>query len=205
MQWEKGSISGVKHCPLVVPPGFVAAWSPRPSTPTPTACVSPSSRTAVWAPQASVPATALWLPARVSTPTSGHLLAAGGARGSPVIPRALEQGRWDAAASPAISACTAESCAWDEHLCDQGLCLRRGFVCDGFHDCADKSDEANCSLKHEGGPASACSPQPPPQPARAHGGGQWKAGEEERGDRARGEGYGLMPCVCVPLQSVGDH
>lgn len=43
-----------------------------------------------------------------------------------------------------------ESCAWDEHLCDQGLCLHLGFVCDGFHDCTDKSDEANCSLKHKG-------------------------------------------------------
>ncbi|XP_068850851.1 membrane frizzled-related protein [Aphelocoma coerulescens] len=50
-----------------------------------------------------------------------------------------------------------KSCAWDEHLCDQGLCLQPGFVCDGFHDCTDKSDEANCSLKHRecGGPLTA--------------------------------------------------
>ncbi|XP_030146972.4 membrane frizzled-related protein [Taeniopygia guttata] len=50
-----------------------------------------------------------------------------------------------------------KSCAWDEHLCDRGLCLQPGFVCDGFHDCGDRSDEANCSLKHKecGGPLTA--------------------------------------------------
>ncbi|XP_067418841.1 membrane frizzled-related protein [Emydura macquarii macquarii] len=42
-----------------------------------------------------------------------------------------------------------KSCAWDEFFCDQGLCLHPGVVCDGFHDCADMSDEANCSLKHK--------------------------------------------------------
>ncbi|XP_074929541.1 LOW QUALITY PROTEIN: membrane frizzled-related protein [Chelonoidis abingdonii] len=42
-----------------------------------------------------------------------------------------------------------KSCAWDEFFCDQGLCLDLGLVCDGFHDCTDKSDEANCSSRHK--------------------------------------------------------
>ncbi|XP_075765632.1 membrane frizzled-related protein isoform X2 [Pelodiscus sinensis] len=42
-----------------------------------------------------------------------------------------------------------KSCAWDEFFCDQGLCLLLGLVCNGFHDCADRSDEANCSLRHQ--------------------------------------------------------
>uniref|UniRef100_A0A452HB47 CUB domain-containing protein n=1 Tax=Gopherus agassizii TaxID=38772 RepID=A0A452HB47_9SAUR len=42
-----------------------------------------------------------------------------------------------------------KSCAWDEFFCDQGLCIHLGLVCDGFHDCTDKSDEANCSSRHK--------------------------------------------------------
>ncbi|KAJ1189868.1 hypothetical protein NDU88_006610 [Pleurodeles waltl] len=41
------------------------------------------------------------------------------------------------------------SCSWDEFLCDNRRCLLLGVICDGFHDCEDRSDEANCSLKHK--------------------------------------------------------
>ncbi|KAJ6650250.1 hypothetical protein lerEdw1_013465 [Lerista edwardsae] len=41
-----------------------------------------------------------------------------------------------------------KNCSWDELLCDQGLCLFSAFVCDGYPDCTDKRDEANCSQKH---------------------------------------------------------
>ncbi|CAI5795293.1 frizzled-related [Podarcis lilfordi] len=43
-----------------------------------------------------------------------------------------------------------KNCSWDEFLCDQGLCLHSAYVCDGYHDCHDKRDEANCSTKHKG-------------------------------------------------------
>ncbi|XP_017593853.1 PREDICTED: membrane frizzled-related protein [Corvus brachyrhynchos] len=82
------------------------------------------------------------------------------------------------AASPGVWL-RAESCAWDEHLCDQGLCLQPGFVCDGFHDCTDKSDEANCSLKHRGG-RDRPHLQPP---APAAPGGEWGGGGRREGDQ----------------------
>ncbi|KAM9660342.1 membrane frizzled-related protein [Trichechus inunguis] len=42
------------------------------------------------------------------------------------------------------------SCAHDEFPCDQLLCLLPNSVCDGFANCADGSDEANCSAEFPG-------------------------------------------------------
>ncbi|XP_021526874.1 membrane frizzled-related protein isoform X3 [Aotus nancymaae] len=42
------------------------------------------------------------------------------------------------------------SCAHDEFHCDQLICLLPDSVCDGFANCADGSDETNCSAKFSG-------------------------------------------------------
>ncbi|XP_037592669.1 membrane frizzled-related protein isoform X2 [Cebus imitator] len=42
------------------------------------------------------------------------------------------------------------SCAHDEFHCDQLICLLPDSVCDGFANCADGSDETNCSAKFLG-------------------------------------------------------
>uniref|UniRef100_A0A3B4F7E5 Uncharacterized protein n=1 Tax=Pundamilia nyererei TaxID=303518 RepID=A0A3B4F7E5_9CICH len=31
-----------------------------------------------------------------------------------------------------------------EHRCGDGRCVSRDWLCDGDHDCLDKSDELNC-------------------------------------------------------------
>lgn len=48
------------------------------------------------------------------------------------------------------------SCAHDEVPCDQLLCLLRDSMCDGVADCADGSDEDNCSARFSGtGPTAS--------------------------------------------------
>ncbi|KAF6333562.1 membrane frizzled-related protein [Rhinolophus ferrumequinum] len=42
------------------------------------------------------------------------------------------------------------SCAHDEFPCDQLICLLPDSVCDGFTNCADGSDETNCSAQFSG-------------------------------------------------------
>uniref|UniRef100_A0A8C8YQI0 Membrane frizzled-related protein n=1 Tax=Prolemur simus TaxID=1328070 RepID=A0A8C8YQI0_PROSS len=42
------------------------------------------------------------------------------------------------------------NCAHDEFPCDQLVCLLPDSVCDGFANCADGSDETNCSAKSSG-------------------------------------------------------
>ncbi|XP_045059933.2 membrane frizzled-related protein isoform X2 [Desmodus rotundus] len=42
------------------------------------------------------------------------------------------------------------SCAHDEFPCDQLICLLPDSVCDGFANCADGSDENNCSAQFSG-------------------------------------------------------
>ena len=51
--------------------------------------------------------------------------------------------------SNAFCTCTVRAdlatCTQYERACDSGICIREAFWCDGEFDCADKSDEKNCS------------------------------------------------------------
>nr|XP_060643550.1 membrane frizzled-related protein [Anolis sagrei ordinatus] len=42
-----------------------------------------------------------------------------------------------------------KNCSWDEFSCDQGLCLLPSYLCDGYHNCHDRTDEVNCTTKHK--------------------------------------------------------
>uniref|UniRef100_A0A671FTG3 Membrane frizzled-related protein n=1 Tax=Rhinolophus ferrumequinum TaxID=59479 RepID=A0A671FTG3_RHIFE len=48
------------------------------------------------------------------------------------------------------------SCAHDEFPCDQLICLLPDSVCDGFTNCADGSDETNCSAQFSGSAEQSC-------------------------------------------------
>ncbi|KAF6104773.1 membrane frizzled-related protein [Phyllostomus discolor] len=48
------------------------------------------------------------------------------------------------------------SCAHDEFPCDQLICLLPDSVCDGFANCADGSDENNCSAQFSGSVERSC-------------------------------------------------
>ena len=41
--------------------------------------------------------------------------------------------------------CVLPECASTEYECDDGKCLERAWLCDGYEDCSTGEDELNCS------------------------------------------------------------
>ena len=130
---------------------YVGGCLPPHSIPTPAASGWPSSLTAVWKDLASMPGTRLWpldtvsvLPPNAQLPINWPTPAAP----SPKKAAEILEGSESRCLPPG-------SCAHEEFPCDQFICLLRDSVCDGFANCADGSDETNCSAKFSGtGPIS---------------------------------------------------
>eukprot|EP00731_Ephydatia_muelleri_P015094 Em0008g814a len=62
--------------------------------------------------------------------------------------------------NPAAVICSSPYCPSTKFKCSNGLCISTAYVCDGYNDCRDNSDESNCTctqgkVRLEGGPTPA--------------------------------------------------